>query len=131
MEFLNHSLLEGEKLQLVGGVVGFSLCQTLPSIGDDGISIVIMSLVEDNSQARHASISVKFKRSGEISIGKNRCCGAQAPQVIKGPLASVIPHDSHFLLACIFSGYQLMQRSNYLQELWNKLPVISHKPQKT
>ena len=98
MEFLDHSPLEGEKLQFVGGVVRFSLCQTPIGIGNDGISTIIMSLVEDSPQARPTSVSMEFKRSGEIGRGKNRCCGAQMLQIIRELLTPVIPHDSHFLL---------------------------------
>ena len=47
MEFLDHSPCKGKKFQLVGGVVGFSLCQVPTNIGDDGISTIITSLVED------------------------------------------------------------------------------------
>ena len=120
-----------KKIQLVGGVVGFSLHQTPTSIGNDGINTIIMSLVEDSPQARPASISMELKRSHEIGIGKIRHCGAQALQVIKGPLASVIQCASHFLLACFFTGCQVVQRLSYLCELWNKPSVIPHKPQKT
>ena len=102
-EFLDHSPLEGEKLQFVGGVVGFSLCQTPTNVVDDGISAIIMSLTEDSPQARPTSISMELKRPHEISIGKNRHCGAQVLQVIKGPLTPVIPCDDHFFLACIFT----------------------------
>ena len=103
MEFLDHNPFEGEKLQFVGVVMRFSLCQTPTSVGDDSIHTIIMSLIEDSPQVRPTSIGIEFKRSGEISISKNRCCGAQALQVIKGLLTSVIPHDSHFLLACILT----------------------------
>ena len=50
MEFLNHSPLKGEKLQFMGGVVGFGLCQTPTGIGNDSISPTIMSLIEDSPQ---------------------------------------------------------------------------------
>ena len=102
MEFLDCSPLEGETLQFVGRIVRFSLCQTPTGIGDDGISTTVRSLVEDSSKTRPKSISMEFKRSGEIGIGKNRCHGVQVLQVIKGLLRPVIPHDSHFLLVCIF-----------------------------
>ena len=101
MEFLDHSTLEGEILQFVGGVVRFNLCQTPTGRGDDGISTVVTNLVKDSSQARPASVCMEFKRSGEISIGRNRCCGAQVLQVIKGPPTPVIPCESYFLLAHI------------------------------
>ena len=48
MEFLDHSPLEGEKLQLMGRVVRFSLCQAPTGIGNDCISTIVMSLTEDN-----------------------------------------------------------------------------------
>ena len=103
MEFLNHGPLEGEKLQFVGRVIGFSLCQTPTGIGNDGISTIIMSLIEDIPQTRPTSIGMEFVRSGEISIGKDRCHGAQVLKVIKGLLKSVIPCNSQFLLAGIFT----------------------------
>ena len=131
MKFLSYCPLEGEKLQFMGGVVGFSLCQTHAGIGNDGIITVIMSLVEDSPQARPASVSVQFERPHEISIGMNGHCGAQALQVIKGPLTHVIPSDSHLLLACSFARCQFMQGSSYLYKLGNELSVIPHKPQKT
>ena len=61
MKFLYSGQLKGEKLQFVGGVVGFSLCQTPTSISNDGISAIIMNLVEDSPQARPTSVSVQFK----------------------------------------------------------------------
>ena len=48
MEFLNHSPLKGEKLQVMGGIVGLSLCQTPTGIGNGGISSVVISLVENS-----------------------------------------------------------------------------------
>ena len=76
MEFLNHSLFEGEKLQPVGRLMRFSLCQAPAGIGDQSVHTIIMSLVEDSPQARPAHVGMEFKRSGEICIGMNRCCGA-------------------------------------------------------
>ena len=58
MEVPDHGPLEGEKLQFVHGVMGLSLGQTPTGIGDDGISPIIMSLVEDSPQARLTSVSV-------------------------------------------------------------------------
>ena len=110
--------------------MGFSLCQIPTSIGSDGISTIIMSLVEDSPKARSASIGTELKRSHEISIGKNRHCGAQVFQGIKGLLAPVVPHDSCFLLACISMGCHFMQRSSNLCKLQNKPSVILCKPQK-
>ena len=88
-------------------------------------------MVEDSPQARPTSVTMELKKSHEISIGKNRHCGAQVLQVIKGLLTPVIPCDSHFLLACIFTGCQFVQKLSYLHELQNKPSVITHKPQKT
>ena len=44
MEFLNHSLFQGKKLQFMGRVVGFSLGQTPTGIGYDSISPIITGL---------------------------------------------------------------------------------------
>ena len=98
---LEHSLLKGEKLQFVGWVMGLSLCQTPFGLGNDGISFVITSLVEDTPQTRSASISVQFKRPSKIGIRKNGHCGAQMLQVIKGPLTPVVPGDGCPLHTCI------------------------------
>ena len=95
MEFLNHGPLEGEKFQVMGRIMGFGLFQTLTGIGNDSICTINMSLVEDRPQARPTSISMEFKRFGEIGISKNR--------FIKGPLTPVILHDNCFLLAPIFT----------------------------
>ena len=129
MEFLDHGPLEGKKFQFVGRVVGFNLCQTPASIGNNGIHTVIMCLVEDSPQAIPASIGVELKRPHEISIGNNGCCGAQALQVIKGALAPVIPHDNHLPLVHIFTRCQFMQGSSYLHELGNEPPVNPRKHQ--
>ena len=75
MGFLDHGPFEGDKLQFAGRVVRFGLCQ---APNDDSISTIITSLIEDSPQAIPASISIDFKRSVEISRGKNRCNGAQA-----------------------------------------------------
>ena len=83
MELLDHGPLKSEKLQFVGGVMVVNLGQTPTGIGNDGISPIVMGLVEDNPQARPASISVQFKRLGKIGIGQNGHCGAQMHQVIK------------------------------------------------
>ena len=45
MKFLDDSLCEGEKFQLMGRVVRFILCQTPTSLGDDSICAIITSLV--------------------------------------------------------------------------------------
>ena len=67
MKFLNHSPPKGEKLWFVDGVMGLSLCQTPTGIGDDGISFVVMSLVEDSHQTRSASIGMQFKRLSKLA----------------------------------------------------------------
>ena len=48
MEFPNHRPLKGEKFQFTGGLVVLSLCQAPTAVGDDSISSIIMSLVEDS-----------------------------------------------------------------------------------
>ena len=103
MEFLDHGPCKGKKLQFVGGVMTFMLCSTPTSVGVDDIHTIIRILIEDSLQASSISISMEFERSGEIDIGKNRCCGAQALQVIKGLLTPVIPCNSHLFLACSFT----------------------------
>ena len=103
MEFLNHSPFKGMKLNFVGRVMTFSLCQTPAGIGNDSIHTTIMSLVEDSPQSRLTSIGMEFKRPGEIHIGKIRCNGAQSPKFIKRLMTPIIPHDSLFLVACIFT----------------------------
>ena len=90
-----------------------------------------MSLVEDSPQGRPTNIGKELKISHEIGTDKNSHCGAQTLQGIKGLLIPVIPYECYFLIAHIFSGYQLMQGSSYLHELWNELSVMLHKPQKT
>ena len=71
MELLNHSPHKGEKLQFVDGVMGLSHGQTPAGIGDNGISPVVTSLVEDSPQTRPPSNDVQFKRLRKIGIGKN------------------------------------------------------------
>ena len=75
VEFLDHCPLQGEKLQLVCCVMGFSLAQVLTGIGYHSICAVLVGLVEDNSQTRTAGISVKLEKFGEICICESRCCG--------------------------------------------------------
>ena len=48
MEFLNYGQRKGEKLQFMGRLVGLSLHQAPTGIGNDSISLIIMSLVEDS-----------------------------------------------------------------------------------
>ena len=100
----------------------------LTGIGNDGIGSVVMSLVEDYPQARPTSVGVDFKRLHKIGIGRNRCCGAQALQVIKQLLAPIIPGDCHLLLACVPAGCQFMQGSGYLCELGDESAIVSHEP---
>ena len=88
--------------------MGLSLCYAPTGMGNDGISPIIMSLVEDSPQARPTSINVQFrrfckmslvedspqarptnidvqfKRLCKIGIGKNGHHGTQVLQVIKG-----------------------------------------------
>ena len=97
MEFLDHSQFEGDKFQLVSREMTFSLHQAPNGVGDDSIITIIMHLVEDTPQAWPTSAAMEFRRPGEICIGKDRHCGAQALQVIKGPLTPVIPCNGSFL----------------------------------
>ena len=48
MKFLDCSPFEGEKFQFMCRVVRFGLCQTPTGVGNDSISTIIMSLVEDS-----------------------------------------------------------------------------------
>ena len=83
MKFLYHSLCKGKKFQFMGRVVRFSLCQTPVGIGENGIHTIITSLVGHSPQTRPTGISMKLQWTGELCIGKNRGCGAQALKVIK------------------------------------------------
>ena len=98
MEFLDHGPLESGKLQLMGRVVGFSLCQAPTGVGFDSISPIIISLTENGPQPRPASVGMQFKRPRKIGIGKNGHCGAQAAQLTKHLLAPVILNDIAFFL---------------------------------
>ena len=131
MKFLNHSPLKGKKLQLIGGAVDFSLCQAPTGVGNDGIGPVIMSLIEYSAQTRPTSVCMQFKRPSKSSIGKNRCHGAQVPQLIKWLLAHVIPNGCSLLLACVFTRHQFMQGLGYLCELGHETVRVSNKPKKT
>ena len=77
MELFNYHPLEGKKLQLVHGVMGFILGQAPPRVGYYCICAIFMGLVEDSSQARPTSIGVELKRLGEVCISKNRYGGTQ------------------------------------------------------
>ena len=103
MEFFNYCQLEGEKLQLVCWVVGFSLAQAPPGIGYYSICAILAGLVENSSQTRPTGISMELERSGEIHLGKNRHGGAQSFQVIKGLLAPAIPLNGCLFLSSIFT----------------------------
>ena len=48
MELFDHNPPESEKLQCVGRVVRFGLCQTPTGIGDDGIHTIVMNVIEDS-----------------------------------------------------------------------------------
>ena len=65
MEFLNHSSFEGEKFQLMGRVMGFSLCQTPTDIGYDSIHPIVTSLIEESPQATPASVNMELKKASE------------------------------------------------------------------
>ena len=67
MEFLNHSPFEGEKLQFMGRVEGFSLCQTPTDIGYDNISPIVTSLIEDRPQARPTSVCTELERPHKLA----------------------------------------------------------------
>ena len=73
------------------------------------LSPIVRSLIENSPQTRPTSIGMQFKRPRKIGIGKNRCCGAQALQLVKCLLAPVIPNDCSLLPAYIFTRHQLMQ----------------------
>ena len=103
MEFLDHCPLEGEKLQPVCWVVGFSLAQVSTGIGYYCFGAILSGLIEDSSQTSATSISMKLEQPGEISICKNRCCGTESLQVIKGLLTPTVPLDGRLLLACILT----------------------------
>ena len=61
MELLNYSPFQGKKFQLIGQVVGFSLCQASTSIGYHCIHTILMGLIENSAQARSTSISIELK----------------------------------------------------------------------
>ena len=103
MEFLNHCPLEGKKLQLVHWVMGFSLVQASAGIGYDCVSAILSCLVEDSSQTSATGISMKLEWLRKIGICKNRCCGTECFQVIKGLLTTGVPLKGSLLLACIFT----------------------------
>ena len=91
MEVLEHCPLEGEKLQLVCWVVGFSL------------SAILSGLIEDSSQASATRINMKLEQLGEVCICKNRCHGAESLQIIEGLLIPTVPLNGSLLPAGIFT----------------------------
>ena len=103
MELLEHSSRKSEKLWFVGWVMGLHLGQTPASIGDDGISPVIMGLVENSPQARPAFIGVQFEGPRKVGIGQNRHYGTYALHFMKRLLVSGIPSDACPLCTCILS----------------------------
>ena len=103
VEFLDHCPPEGKKLQLVHWVMGFSLVQPSTGIGYDCFSAILLCLVEDSSQTSATGISMKLEWLRKISIQKNRCCGTECFQVIKGLLTCAVPLNGSLLLACIFT----------------------------
>ena len=131
MIFLNHRPLKGEKLQLMGRVVSFSLCQAPTGIGNDSIGTIITSLIEYKPQPRPTSINMQFKRPRKIGIGKNRHHGAQVLQLIKCFLAPVIQSDCSLLPTCVCTRHQLIQGSGHLCKLRNEPMIISCKPKET
>ena len=104
MEFLNHCPLEGKKLQLVRWVVGFSLAQASTGVGYYYFSAILLGLIDNSSQTSATSISMKLEQLGEVCICKNRCCGTESLQVIKGLLTPTVPLNGSLLLSCIFTS---------------------------
>ena len=102
-DFFDSHLLEGEKLQLVCWVVRRSLAQAPSGIGYYSICVILIGLVENNSQTRPTGISVELERLGDICIGKNRCSGTQSFKVIKGLLTSAVPLDGSLFLVSILT----------------------------
>ena len=103
VEFLDHCPLEGEKLQLVCWVMGFSLVQASTGIGYNCFSAILSCLVEDSSQTSATGISMKLEWLRKIGICKNRCCGTECFQVIKGLLTPAVPPNGSLLLARILT----------------------------
>ena len=124
MKLPDHRPLKGKKFQFVGWVMGLSLGQGPANIGDDGISPIIMCLVEDSPQARPTCIGMQLEGSGKVGIDQNRHCVTLALQFIKGLLASGIPSDGCPLCTCIFTRHQVMQRLGYLHEFWDELVIV-------
>ena len=103
MDLLDHRPFEGKKCQLVCWVVGFGLAQASTGIGYYCFSAILSGLIEDSSQTSATSISMKLEWLGEVCICKNRCCGTEYLQVIKGLLTPTVPLNGILLLACIFT----------------------------
>ena len=130
MELLNHSPPKCNKLQFVGWQMDLSLDQTPADIGYDGISPIIMGLVEESPQTGPASIGVQLERLGKVSIGQNGCCSAQILPFIECLLAPVIPGDGCPHLTCIFARHQCVQGLDYLHKIGDKLAIVSCEPKK-
>ena len=103
MEFLDHCPFEGEKLQLVCWVVGFSLAQASTGMGYYCFSAILSGLIEDSSHTSATIISMKLEWLGEVCICKNRCHGTESLQVIEGLLTPTVPLNGSLLLAWIFT----------------------------
>ena len=131
MEFLDHCPLEGEKLQFVCWVMGFSLAQAPTGIGYHCFSAILSCLVEDSSQTSATSISMKPEWLCKVGICRNRCRGTQCLQVIKGLLTPAVPLNGSLLLACIFTQCYFMQRTCHLHEFGAESVVVSHESQET
>ena len=58
VKLLDHSPVESAELQFVSWIMHLSLGQALAGIGDDGISPIIVGLVEDGPKPRSTSTSV-------------------------------------------------------------------------
>ena len=98
MDFLTTAHLRARNSQLVCWVVGFGLAQASTSIGYYSFGAILLGLIEDSSQTSATSISMKLEWLGEICICKNRCCGTESLQVIKGLLTPTVPLEAAFFL---------------------------------
>ena len=104
IEFLYHGPLEGEKLQLVCWVVGFSLAQASTGLGYHYFSAILLHLIENSPQTSATSISMKLEWLSKIGICKNGCHGIEFLQVINGLLTPAISLNGSLLLAHILTG---------------------------
>ena len=103
MEFHDHCQLEDEKVQLACWVVGFGLAQASTGVDNYCFCAILSRLIEGNLQTSVTSISMKLEWLSEIGICKNRCCGTEFLQVIKGLLTPAVPPNDSLLLAHIFA----------------------------